>query len=79
MNAFLVLTTTIMLLANIFGAKDSQDVGHSIINVVILGDSNSSIGGDNCDNPRGWTKWFPYEFKPRQRVASRTSGKYLLY
>lgn len=28
------------------------------VNVVILGDSNSWLGGDDCTQPKGWTKWF---------------------
>lgn len=27
-------------------------------NIVMLGDSNTSIGGDDCDTPRGWNYWF---------------------
>ena len=38
--------------------------GNGNINVVILGDSNTSIGGDACDNPRGWNKWFKDKFAP---------------
>lgn len=28
------------------------------LNVVLLGDSNTSIGGDSCQEERGWTPWF---------------------
>ena len=28
------------------------------LHVVILGDSNTWIGGDDCDKPKGWNKWF---------------------
>lgn len=43
-------------------------------NVVILGDSNTSIGGDNCDNPRGWTKWFKEGFPTTTCVSYARSG-----
>ncbi len=26
--------------------------------IVLLGDSNTFIGGDDCHNPKGWNKWF---------------------
>lgn len=47
---------------------------HSGINVVILGDSNTSIGGDNCDNPRGWNKWFKDVFAPATCRSYARSG-----
>lgn len=28
------------------------------LHIVLLGDSNTWIGGDNCDNETGWSKWF---------------------
>lgn len=28
---------------------------------VMLGDSNTWLGGDSCNSPRGWTKWFAEE------------------
>ena len=28
------------------------------MNIVLLGDSNTWIGGDECDKPQGWNKWF---------------------
>lgn len=28
------------------------------VSYVLFGDSNTWIGGDNCDNPRGWNYWF---------------------
>ena len=32
--------------------------------VVLLGDSNTFIGGDDCDKPRGWNYWFCQQLKP---------------
>ena len=42
--------------------------------VVILGDSNSSIGGDSCDNETGWTKWFREIVEPASCHSYARSG-----
>lgn len=61
-------------------AEASQDdesgtVGsHGAMNVVILGDSNTSIGGDDCDNPKGWNKWFKDKFAPATCRSYARSG-----
>lgn len=44
------------------------------INIAILGDSNTWIGGDNCDNPKGWNKWFKEAFKPATIKSYARSG-----
>lgn len=36
------------------GSSDGMKTQH----VVMLGDSNTFIGGDDCDKPQGWNKWF---------------------
>lgn len=43
-------------------------------NVVILGDSNSSIGGDSCDIAKGWTKWFRDIAAPATCLSYARSG-----
>ena len=43
-------------------------------NVVILGDSNCWIGGDDCSKEKGWTKWFVDEFEPSSCVSFARSG-----
>jgi len=48
--------------------------GHGSMNVVILGDSNTSIGGDACDGPRGWSKWFKDKFAPATCRSYARSG-----
>lgn len=48
--------------------------GHEDMNVVILGDSNTSIGGDECNNPRGWSKWFKDKFAPATCRSYARSG-----
>lgn len=47
---------------------------HSGIDVVLLGDSNTWLGGDSCDTPRGWSKWFVDDFAPRSCVSYARSG-----
>ena len=47
---------------------------HPHINVVILGDSQTWIGGDNCDKPRGWNKWFCDRFSPKSCKSYARSG-----
>ncbi|MBR6180291.1 MAG: SGNH/GDSL hydrolase family protein [Prevotella sp.] len=44
------------------------------MDVVILGDSNTWIGGDDCDNPKGWNKWFVDIFKPLSCKSYARSG-----
>lgn len=44
------------------------------LHVVILGDSNTWIGGDSCNVPKGWNKWFKDEFKPASCVSYARSG-----
>lgn len=47
---------------------------HSHINVVLLGDSNTSIGGDSCDIAVGWSKWFKEVFAPASCRSYARSG-----
>lgn len=47
---------------------------HSGIDVVLLGDSNTWLGGDCCDNPKGWSKWFVEAFGPRSCRSYARSG-----
>lgn len=42
--------------------------------VVILGDSNTWLGGDGCDNPQGWTKWFKDRLRPQTCRSYARSG-----
>lgn len=44
------------------------------LNIVILGDSNTSIGGDDCTNPKGWTKWFVDKISPKTCRSYARSG-----
>lgn len=42
--------------------------------VAILGDSNTSIGGDDCSKEAGWTKWFKDFLKPSECYSYARSG-----
>ncbi len=53
-------------------AKAQQD--HQSVNVVILGDSITWIGGDNCNQAKGWNKWFVDKFKPASCRSYARSG-----
>ena len=44
------------------------------VHVVILGDSNTWIGGDDCSKPRGWNTWFKEAFKPASCRSYARSG-----
>lgn len=43
-------------------------------NVALLGDSNTWIGGDACDNPKGWNYWFARETAPAHIRSYARSG-----
>ena len=45
-----------------------------VLHVVMLGDSNTFIGGDACDQPRGWNKWFKDDFSPATCRSYARSG-----
>ncbi len=47
---------------------------HPGVHVVILGDSNTSIGGDDCTRPRGWNTWFREYFAPATCRSYARSG-----
>jgi lysophospholipase L1-like esterase len=42
--------------------------------VVILGDSNTWLGGDDCTKPKGWNTWFKEAMKPRSCRSYARSG-----
>ena len=44
------------------------------LHVVILGDSNTWIGGDDCDKPQGWNKWFKDAIQPTSCRSYARSG-----
>ena len=52
------------------GTLCADGIGH----VVILGDSNTWIGGDDCSQPRGWNYWFCQTAKPASCRSYARSG-----
>ena len=44
------------------------------MHVALLGDSNTSSGGDDCADPRGWSKWFADAFGPLTCRSYARSG-----
>lgn len=44
------------------------------LHIVILGDSNTSIGGDACDLPQGWSYWFAQALSPLSCRSYARSG-----
>lgn len=47
--------------------------GHDV-DVALLGDSNTNIGGDDCSRPVAWSKWFVDSFAPRSCRSFARSG-----
>ncbi len=70
-------TILLALLAAVAISSHSQqtnDATHNALHVVILGDSNTWIGGDDSDKPQGWNKWFAEAFKPASCKSYARSG-----
>lgn len=42
--------------------------------IVLLGDSNTFLGGDACDKPQGWNKWFKDLASPKSCRSYARSG-----
>lgn len=61
------IITLLLFLTTSLHANDS-------IHVAILGDSNTWLGGDQCDQPRGWNTWFRETFRPASCRSYARSG-----
>ena len=44
------------------------------VHIAILGDSNTWLGGDECDQPKGWNYWFCKQLKPTTCHSYARSG-----
>ena len=44
------------------------------MHIVLLGDSNTFLGGDACDQPQGWNKWFKDLATPLSCYSYARSG-----
>lgn len=67
---FLILFVTILQC----GLAVAQESNNQNINVVILGDSNTWLGGDDCSKPKGWNTHFKSFFNPASCVSYARSG-----
>ena len=66
-----------MLMGYYYASAQEQDnsaVPHPTLHVVLLGDSNTWIGGDDCDKERGWNTWFKQLFQPASCKSYARSG-----
>lgn len=70
---YLRLLSLLTLLAFGWSGHISAD-GHQELDIVILGDSNTWIGGDDCSKDTGWTKWFASKFLPATIRSYARSG-----
>lgn len=66
----LILTLILLIITTLVSAQTQHDT----IDVAILGDSNTWLGGDDCTKPKGWNTYFKAEFKPRSCVSLARSG-----
>lgn len=71
MTRIFSLLISIVLLAA--GAVEASGK-NSKLDVVLLGDSNTWLGGDDCTKPKGWNKWFADEFGARSCRSYARSG-----
>ncbi len=55
-------------------AKAQDPAAWAEKDVVALGDSNTSIGGDTCQRPTAWTYWFCLKAHPRTMRSYARSG-----
>lgn len=61
----------IILLLSFTAAGQSN---HSDVNVAILGDSNTWLGGDDCSKDKAWSKWFNDAYGPATCRSYARSG-----
>lgn len=64
----------IIIVALLAGCFMAARADHPELDVVILGDSNTSIGGDDCEKPGAWSYWFNELFAPRTLKSYARSG-----
>lgn len=73
MRRRLPTTLCLLLLALSFSWTQAQLLP-SQLHVALLGDSNTWLGGDNCDKPRGWNKWLRDFLAPASLRSYARSG-----
>lgn len=60
--------------AFLFFNSRAASLSPSETDVVIFGDSNTWLGGDDCTGPKGWNTWFVREYTPRSCRSYARSG-----
>lgn len=73
-NFKLFATMITLIMGAVFFMAFVSKEGHPNVNVVLLGDSNTWLGGDNCDKPKGWNKWFKDKYAPATCKSYARSG-----
>ncbi len=64
-----------MLLITVSCRCGAEELCHrNSAEVVVLGDSNTWLGGDSCNRDRGWTRWFCEAFRPASCRSYARSG-----
>lgn len=70
-----LLSVLLLLLMTAFCGVEAQSKPvHDTLDVVLLGDSNTWLGGDSCTDGRGWGKWFADVFAPATCRSYARSG-----
>lgn len=65
---------TLFVSMSMLGTDADGDAPGMPAHIVLLGDSNTWIGGDDCSSPRGWNYWFAREFDSSDVVSYARSG-----
>ena len=68
-----IVVAMLLFIAYIPSAK-AMCSNHSEMDVVLLGDSNTWLGGEDCNNSKGWSKWFKDTFLPKSISSYARSG-----
>ena len=55
-------------------AHPTMAYAQASVHIALLGDSNTWLGGDECDKPMGWPYWFCEQLKPASCRSYARSG-----
>jgi len=69
-----IIAWLLTILLPLFPQSINAGSRHSTLNVVLLGDSNTWLGGDDCSNQKGWNTWFVSELQPASCRSYARSG-----
>ena len=71
---FVMFVTCAIASASSDNKGTSRSYELSGMNVVLLGDSNTWLSGDSCNNPQGWGYWLREEYSPATCMSYARSG-----